>query len=160
MALAPWNVKKGTYRRELGLSEPKFTRRTTWALRPTLNSNRKAQSIVWRFRTVAGEKSMAQYGSLSHRRLDCASCQVLHRSGCSRTRKDRRRRVAGIAKRTVAAAVNMVVANVVLAAKRVFEVAGALVPRSACRAAAFTVMLTGFHLSLTFYRERTIAQKQ
>ena len=73
--------------------------------------------------------------------------------------EDRRRRVALLAVGAVAAAVNMVFADVVFAGKGVFKVACAFVKWRPLRAATLTFVHTGSHISLAFHYAASVPRK-
>jgi len=82
---------------------------------------------------------------------------LLDPSGCV---EDRRCRVALRAEYTVAAAMGVVLANVVFAGKRMLKVTGAFVQRGALWAATLTVMHARRHKNLTFSYRQRVAQKE
>ena len=65
--------------------------------------------------------------------------------------KNRRRRITLFAISTVATAMNVVVADVVFARKRGFEIPRALMKRSSRRAATMTMVNAGCHTGLAFH---------
>jgi len=76
--------------------------------------------------------------------------QMMHMPYRPRHIENRRRRIALLAVRSISAAVDMILADIVLAAERVFKVPSALVERSTFWTAAFPMMHAASHISLTF----------
>jgi hypothetical protein len=138
----PWNPRQpAKHKRREG------TRRKS---APQENQNFAICSGCRRGRLPVPDRTMVQG------RLPCQMMDVLDCLGHS---KYRRCRIALLAVRSVPAAADVIVANVVFAGERVFIIPRTFVDRSIFRAATLTVMHTGFHFSLAFHYGKNTSTK-